>query len=60
MNRKELLEIIFQNIGSASMCWSQYPKGEFNSELATKLGYEIVNAIDKYIEEQIEINNKNK
>ena len=52
MNRNELLEIIFQNIGSASMCWSQYPKGEFNSELATKLGYEIVNAIDKYIEQE--------
>lgn len=52
MNREKLLDIIFQNLGTASMCWSQYPKGVFNSELATKLGYEIVDAIDKYIEEQ--------
>lgn len=52
MKRDELLEIIFQNIGQASMCWSQYPKGIFNSEKATQLGYEIISAIDKYIEEQ--------
>lgn len=40
---EEIKKIIFTNIGAASMCWSETPKGEFESTRAIKLGDEIYN-----------------
>lgn len=33
---------VFENIGAASMCWSEVPKGVFDSSRAEKLAMEIV------------------
>jgi hypothetical protein len=50
MTEKKLREIIFMNLGAASMCWSEYPKGVFNSTRAEQLGNEIVEAVKDYID----------
>lgn len=50
MTEKKLKEIIFMNLGAASMCWSEYPKGVFNSTKAEQLGNEIVEAVKEYID----------
>lgn len=50
MTEKKLREIIFMNLGAASMCWSEYPKGVFNSTKAELLGNEIVEAVKEYID----------
>ena len=54
MTKEKLREIIFVNLGQASMCWSEWPTGVFNSEKAVELGEEIMKAIDEYIEEDKE------
>lgn len=50
MTNEKLKEIIFMNLGAASMCWSEYPKGVFNSTKAEQLGDEIVEAVKEYID----------
>ena len=50
MNKEELRELVYINLGRASMCWSEIPKGVFDSTRAAELGKEIVEAIDKYVE----------
>ena len=54
MNREKLREIIFVNLGQASMCWSEWPTGVFQSAKAVELGEEIMKAIDEYVEEDKE------
>lgn len=39
-------ERIFQIIGEASMCWSETPKGVFNSDKAHELANEIMTHIE--------------
>ena len=34
------------------MCWSEIPKGVFDSRKAEKLGYEIMQSIILYLEDQ--------
>ena len=52
MNKEELTELVYINLGRASMCWSEIPKGVFDSTKAANLGKEIMEAVDKYINEQ--------
>ena len=59
MTAEKLKEIIFQNLGAASMCWSEIPKGVFDSTKAEKIGTEIMEAIIFYINDEYERINKN-
>lgn len=43
---ESLKEKIFQSIGEASMCWSETPRGIFNSTKAKEIGEDLVNAIE--------------
>ena len=52
MNKEKLREIIFISLGRASMCWSEVPRGVFDSTTAAELGEEIVKAIEEYVEDQ--------
>jgi hypothetical protein len=46
-----LEEVVFQGLGEASMCWSETPKGVFDSEHATRIGNEIMQAIKEAMHE---------
>jgi hypothetical protein len=52
MTREKLSELIFISLGRASMCWSELPRGTFDSTTAVQLGEEILKAIEEYIERQ--------
>jgi len=43
----KLKEIVFQGLGEASMCWSETPKGVFDSDHAKRIGNEIMQAIEE-------------
>src|SRR6266851_1721416 len=43
----KLKEIVFQGLGEASMCWSETPKGVFDSDRAKRVGDEIMQAIEE-------------
>jgi hypothetical protein len=52
MNKEKLTELVYINLGRASMCWSEIPRGVFDSTKAAELGKEIMEAIDEYVEAQ--------
>jgi hypothetical protein len=52
MDRDKLTELVYINLGRASMCWSEIPKGGFDSTKAAELGKEIMDAIEKYVEDK--------
>jgi hypothetical protein len=54
MNKEKLTELVYINLGRASMCWSDIPKGVFDSTKAAELVKEIMEAVEKYIEEDKE------
>ena len=54
MDKEKLTELVYINLGRASMCWSEIPRGVFDSTKAAELGKEIMEAIEKYIEEDKE------
>ena len=54
MDRDKLTELVYINLGRASMCWSDIPSGIFDSTKAAELGKEIMEAIEKYLEEDKE------
>ena len=54
MNKEKLTELVYINLGRASMCWSDIPKGVFDSTKAAELGKEIMEAVEKYVEEDKE------
>jgi hypothetical protein len=54
MNKEKLTELVYINLGRASMCWSDIPSGVFDSTKAAELGKEIMEAIEKYLEEDKE------
>lgn len=54
MNKEKLTELVYINLGRASMCWSDIPSGVFDSTKAAELGKEIMDAIEKYVEEDKE------
>ncbi len=41
----KLEELVFQALGEASMCWSERPKGVFDSDHAKEVGHKLVAAI---------------
>ena len=43
----KLREVVFQGLGEASMCWSETPKGVFDSDHAKRIGNEIMQAIEE-------------
>ncbi len=43
----KLKEVVFQGLGEASMCWSETPKGVFDSTNAKRIGDEIMQAIEE-------------
>ncbi len=45
MALEKLAEIVYQGLGEASMCWSETPKGVFDSGNAARIGGEIMQAI---------------
>ena len=47
MEETELQRIIGEAIGQASMCWSETPKGVFDSTMAIKIRDEVVRAIEE-------------
>jgi len=53
MTQEELQEIIFTSIGTASMCWTQTPKGIFKSEDAKALGDKLIESINQHVREVI-------
>lgn len=58
MTEEKLKQIIFTNLGQASMCWSEIPKGVFDSSKAEMLGYEILEAFAKLLEDKLLRNNQ--
>lgn len=60
MTAEKLKEIIFINLGAASMCWSEIPKGVFDSTRAEQLGNEIIESVCIYIKDEYERINQNK
>ena len=44
---QELREMLFQALGEASMCWSEYPKGVFKSERCKEISEEVIRAFDR-------------
>jgi hypothetical protein len=44
----DLEDIVFQGLGEASMCWSETPKGVFDSVNAKRIGEEIMQAIKQH------------
>lgn len=43
----DLNTLIFEALGEASMCWSETPKGVFDSDKAADLGNRVVNSLKK-------------
>ena len=52
MTKDKLEELIFISLGRASMCWSEIPKGVFDSTTAAELGREILKAVEEYTKEE--------
>lgn len=49
----KLQEKIYQALGQASMCWSEIPKGTFDSTQALQIGKELSIFIEQFIIQQI-------
>lgn len=47
---KTFRELVGEAIGEASMCWSETPKGTFDSERASKLANEIATKHERLVE----------
>jgi hypothetical protein len=45
MIEDRLKELIFQAMGEVSMCWSEIPRGVFDSSKAIEIGDRLFNAI---------------
>jgi hypothetical protein len=54
MDKEKLTELVYINLGRASMCWSDIPSGVFDSTKAAELGKEIMEAVERYIEDKEE------
>ena len=46
---EKLREQVFMALGHASMCWSEIPRGVFDSEQACKVGNELMKAIESHV-----------
>jgi hypothetical protein len=45
---ENLRDIVFQAMGQVSMCWSEVPKGVFDSVQAVKIADEVMAAIEEH------------
>jgi hypothetical protein len=45
----KLEELVYQALGQASMCWSERPKGVFDSEQACQIGETLMKAIRQHV-----------
>ena len=45
MNERSI-ELIFQSLGAASMCWTGAPSGTFDSSRCKEIGNELIAALD--------------
>ncbi len=45
---KVLYEKVFMALGEASMCWSETPRGVFDSTNANRIGEELIKYIEEY------------
>jgi hypothetical protein len=45
MNERSI-ELIFQSLGAASMCWTGAPSGNFDSSRCKEIGNELIAALD--------------
>jgi hypothetical protein len=52
MTKDKLEELIYISLGRASMCWSEIPKGVFDSTRAAELGREILKAVEEYTKDE--------
>jgi len=52
MTKDKLEELIYISLGRVSMCWSEIPKGVFDSTRAAELGRELLKAIEEYTKEE--------
>jgi len=50
---ERLRDLVFMSLGEVSMCWSETPKGVFDSVHACKIGEKLMAAIEKTIEEHV-------
>lgn len=48
IKKHKLRTKVFETLGTVSMCWSETPKGIFDSTLAEKLGNELMGFIEEY------------
>lgn len=51
---EKLKELIYESLGSASMCWSEMPRGEFNEKQAIEIGNKLINAMHEYANQKQE------
>jgi hypothetical protein len=49
----ELVSMIFHALGQASMCWSETPKGIFDSTKAQEIGDNLVNEITNHLKKPL-------
>ncbi len=52
MDEMTIEELVMQSLGQASMCWSETPKGVFDSEAAAKVGKKLLEWIEDYVGER--------
>lgn len=48
--KQQLSEKIFIALGEASMCWSERPKGIFESTRAAEIGTKLLNDVERIIQ----------
>ena len=46
LEKQDLTAIVFEALGEASMCWSETPKGVFESTHAKEIGDRVMEAIE--------------
>jgi len=45
--KNKLKELVYIAVGSASMCWSKTPHGEFDEKLANKVSEKLIKDIEE-------------
>lgn len=46
---EHIRELVHLSIGRASMCWSEFPRGTFNDEMAAAIANNLIAEIEKQI-----------
>lgn len=56
-NEQELSKCVFEGLGQVSMCWSETPKGVFQSTEAGTIGDRIMDKARAIVKDELDINN---